>query len=582
MTVMKYSWLWMVLCSLLFSVDMVSPLLAQDNPVTATVDRTNVGTDETFNLTVAVNGTTGAAQPELPVLDGIQVLSSSSSTQVSIINGKASSQVAYTYLLQATRAGDLEIPAITVNVDGQNYATAPISIHVTQGAAPPAPAGSTAPGGVAASQSEGGDFFVEAAVDQPTLYLGQQLIYTFRFYQAVDLFDQPSYKPPEFGGFWHGQKSEQSQAMTNVGGRTYRVTTLTTMLFPTTAGERTIEPAHLTIPDSVFQRGGALQTAPVTVTVKPLPEPAPAGFNGAVGQIVISATVDVANAKVNEPVTLHITLQGKGNVETWPEPTLPTLTGWRVFNSTAKSSTNVVDGQLTGSRRYEQLLVPTTAGELTIPAIQYVYFDPVHGNYQTASTTPFTINAAAANAETPIPRVTLNDQSAVEPVRDDIRHIKSAPTVLRTTQPPLTSRSLYWAGWLLPLLLLGADFVWRGWQERRGRDPVALRRSQAQKQAQQRLAQARKQATDPHQVVGPVLIDYLSAKLNQPLTGLTQNALADRLSQHGIDASLVEQVTAVLTRSEIGRFAPLSSSNAAGDLWQAVTTLLAELEKVLP
>lgn len=582
MKAVKYPWLGVMLCSLLLWVGTVPALFAQDNPVTASVDRAAVGTDETFNLTVTINGSMGAAQPQLPVLDGFQVLGSSTSTQINMINGKTTSQVDYIYQLQATRAGDLQIPAISVNVDGQTYATAPITVHVTQGTAPAAPANSNGPGGAAASQSEDGDFFVEATTDQPAVYLGQQMIYTFRFYQAVDLFDQPSYNPPDFGGFWHGQKSEQSQAMTNVGGRTYRVTTLTTILFPTTAGERTIEPARLNIPDSVFQRGGLLQTAPVTITVKPLPEPAPAGFGGAVGQIIITATVDAANAKVNEPVTLHLTLQGKGNVETWPDPALPTLRGWRVFNSTAKSSTDVVDGQLTGTRRYEQLLVPTTPGELTIPAIQYVYFDPVQGSYATVSTPSFTVNAAAGNAETPIAKVTLNEQTPVESVGDDIRHIKSAPTTLEREQAPLTNRPLYWIGWLLPLLLLSTDFVWRGWQERRSRDPVALRRSQAQKQANQRLMQARKQTIDPHQVVGPVLIDYLSAKLNQPLTGLTYSALAERLAQQGLGEALVGEVTDLLTRSEIGRFAPLSSnSGTEDDLLQATGVLIAELEKVL-
>ena len=60
----------------------------------------------------------------------------------------------------------------------------------------------------------------------------------------------------------------------------------------------------------------------MTVTIQPLPEPAPAAFSGAVGQIKIFAEADVANATVNEPVTVRMTLQGRGNVNAWPDLTL--------------------------------------------------------------------------------------------------------------------------------------------------------------------------------------------------------------------------------------------------------------------
>jgi len=37
------------------------------------------------------------------------------------------------------------------------------------------------------AQEVGGDYFVEAVVDNPAPFVGQQITYTFRLYHAVDL-----------------------------------------------------------------------------------------------------------------------------------------------------------------------------------------------------------------------------------------------------------------------------------------------------------------------------------------------------------------------------------------------------------
>ena len=108
-----------------------------------------------------------------------------------------------------------------------------------------------------------------------------------------------------------------------VNSRGYRVTELRTILFPTVIGEQVIEPAMLTIPSSLFQRGMSLQTEPISVNVKPLPEPIPADFSGAVGQYSLSAMAqteagesgNLLSVQVDEPVTLRVTLEGAGNLE---------------------------------------------------------------------------------------------------------------------------------------------------------------------------------------------------------------------------------------------------------------------------
>ena len=47
----------------------------------------------------------------------------------------------------------------------------------------------------------GDDFFIESLVDLPNPYVGQQLIHTFRFYQALQVYRQPQYEEPLFREF---------------------------------------------------------------------------------------------------------------------------------------------------------------------------------------------------------------------------------------------------------------------------------------------------------------------------------------------------------------------------------------------
>src|SRR5262249_38923277 len=71
--------------------------------------------------------------------------------------------------------------------------------------------------------------------------------------------------------------------------------------------------------DSFFSRAQleevTVESNPASVEVQPLPQPAPAGFTGAVGQYESESKLVPEEAKTGDPVTWTITLRGTGN---WP------------------------------------------------------------------------------------------------------------------------------------------------------------------------------------------------------------------------------------------------------------------------
>lgn len=594
---------------------LVLPGLAQ-SPITAEVDRTYLSTEELLTLVVSVDTSTGDADsaPQLPALGGFEVLSTSSGKQVSLVNGAMRVANFFQYTLHPTQSGTLVIDPITVQIGGQTYQTQPITIEVTQGTGQMQPSNPTLPGfgslpgfgnlpgfgslpgmgslpgnpgsglpqgdpASAPAELNGQTYFVEAEIDNPTPYQGEQVLYTFRFYQAESLFDQPSYEPPAFTGFWSDQEPQQTEYALEVNGRSYRVTELTTAIFPTVVDELTIEPARLVIPDDFFTRGGTLSTQPIPVSVQPLPANAPATFSGAVGQFEIQSTVDKTATDVNDTVTLTLQLNGRGNLTTAPDPVWEAGPAWRAFDSQASVDTQFSDGVLHGTKTIEYVLVPTQGGDHILPAIEYTYFDPATESYVTIATEPIIVTVAGEAAPVAPAVNGAGSPLTTAPVGLELRPQKPAVSSWSNTAT-LPARSGYWLLWLLPLALIAGGIGWSRYSRHRQATADVRRSSQAAKKAHQALQAARKRAAADGEA-GQILLTYLAEKLNCPVTGLTQSSLGALLAVQGADTALIARAQNVLTLSEMGRYAPSGFDLAGGDLLQETAAVINALDEAL-
>jgi len=576
-------------CVLLFA--SVSPVLAQsDITFTATVDRATLSSDQLLTLQLTLAGTfRSSGRPALPALDGFAVVGSSQSSQFSMINGKTSSQVNYIYQLQPTKTGALTIPAISIEVGGQTYQTQPVTVEVTAGAAPPAQqSGGTAPSDLSAPADLGAqNFYVEAEVDNAAPVVGQQIVYTFRLYQAVNFYSQPSLDWPEFTGFVGYDLSPNSQFNQVIGQRQYLITEVRRALFPTATGDMILNPAKLSVPGDFFNQGFELSTNAVTVSVQALPAGAPDGFAGAVGQFEITAEVEPTQGRVNEPVTLRVRVKGAGNINALPDPTAlseDAFPGWRVYDPKVTTNVGQQGSTIQGEKVFERLLVPKTEGTLTIPGFNLVFFDP-GGMYRTASTAPIAVPVAAGEAAAPGPVVIGDGKQDVVVLGSDIRHIKAAPPVLMSARAPLLASPLYWVGWFLPLLAVAGTWGWTRRQQTLAQNVAYARTLRARKLARKRLAEAEKQlhqdADAAYAAVARALTHYLGDKANLPPAGFTRDAIEQTLAARGVPPALIARVLACLDWADSGRFAPGAAGRSVADLVREAETVIAELEGVV-
>ncbi|HEY0944022.1 MAG TPA: BatD family protein, partial [Opitutaceae bacterium] len=155
---------------------------------------------------------------------------------------------------------------------------------------------------------------------------------------------------------------------------------------------------NLRVPSSGFTIFQAFQAEQFTITsnkpalvVRPLPQPAPAAFSGAVGDFTLTSKIVPATATVSEPITWTLELAGTGN---WPDvaglPGREVSKDFRIVQPQAKRTpkeNTIFDATLSE----DVVLIPTKPGTYTLGPVAWSYFDPKTGQYKTITTEKVTV-----------------------------------------------------------------------------------------------------------------------------------------------------------------------------------------------
>jgi hypothetical protein len=266
-----------------------------------------------------------------------------------------------------------------------------------------------------------------------------------------------------------------------------------------------------------------------------------------------------------------------------PDPTWPESPAWRAFDAAATTDTQFADGVLQGVRVVEQTLVPTGAGKVNIPALDYTYFDPSTASYETISTEPITLTVSPDGSKTGVssPEPALSqDQGHLVANQPELRPIKVVEQGLATSQKPLVERPVYWILWTVPLALLGVQTGWQRWQRNQVATADLRRRRQAAQKARRSLKDGNRngQQADRAQYV---LLGYIADKVNQPVHGLTQAGLRELLVGHGVPTSLASQVLAFISQCQAVQYAPSGGTQEQTDVYGDAARLIESLEDVL-
>ena len=401
----------------------------------------------------------------------------------------------------------------------------------------------------------GGKHFVEANVDKQTVYVNEQVTYTFSYYHTViSPFEIPK-TLPSFADFWKKEPLRLDPYWKNIGNKRYRVEEIKVALFPITIGSVRIEPAILEIPESEKK----LTTKSITLNILPLPEIGrPQGFIGTVGSFNLTAHVDKQAVEVGQSITLTVKIHGEGNIDSLPKPEIPELVGFTKFEPrVSKRFTNNPD-KIQGEKIYKYVFVPTNAGKWKFPPIQLPYFEPGSETYQISRAEPIEIQvipsaSSEKNIETPV-------QMDIRVTGRDIQHIKPADVNLSDQSLYLYQRYYFWILQLLPALAIAGAFIYKKLRKQQ-QSNIYSQQEKIIENTEMRLEQAKtlmneNSAQKFFDTLAKILHQYIAEMSNISPVGLTTASISSQLNQKGVPEIMRSKLVEILQQCDYGRFAP--------------------------
>ncbi len=566
-----------------------------------------------FQLTYTVNQRSRDLRaPEFTDFDLLAGPYSSTSSSTSFVNGHRTSSFTqtYTYTLMARREGTYTIAPATVKVEGEQVQSNGVRIEVLPEDQPTNSQQPTANSQQPSVNANSDNLFVRTIVSKTNVQEQEALLVTYKLYFAnVDVAQLTNNtKLPEFTGFLK-QDLDQGQIQTQLehyNGRNYQTAVLyRTVLYPQHSGDIVIDPAVFeavlrvqtqqqvrSIFDSFFETYTNVTrtiTAPkATIHVVPLPGGKPAGFSGGVGKFSMVPSISQTDIQANDAVTIKLDITGAGNMKLLKTPAIDWPEGFEPYDPKVTNNFNTTTSGVSGTKSIEYLAIARSAGEYTVPAIRFSYFDIEEKTYKTLSSPEYTIHvnrgngANGANGENGEGQViTYTHKEDIKQLGTDIRYIDTkAPK--KSTEQRLQNTDLIWLYFVVPLILSIVILIVLRKQIKENADITRVRYKQANKVAQKRLKAAATALKANNKDAFYAEIEraawiYLSDRLSIPTADLNKENIASILMQKGVSDTLIKEVKDVLSTAEFARYAP-ATDHAMDDLYKATTNLINNLE----
>lgn len=549
-----------------------------------------------------------------PSIKGFDVLmgpSRSQQSSIQIINGKrtSNSSTAFTYILLAGSPGTYTIPAASVEVNGEKVFSNAISIKVLPQDQNSGNSGNNGGGSASSSRSQAAgsrisanDLFITATASKTTVHEQEAILLTYKVYTVVNL-RQLYGKMPDLKGF-HTQEVELPQQKTftleHYKGRNYNTTVWSQyVLFPQQTGKLEIPSitfdgvvAQQTVSDdpfdAFFNGGGYVEvkkkitTPKVVINVQPLPAK-PAGFSGAVGEFKLASSINATDVKTNDAVTIKLTLSGTGNMKLIGTPEVKFPQDFEIYDPKVTDDYKLTNSGLTGTKTFEYLAIPRHAGNFTIPAVEFTYFDLKSNSYKTLKTEAYNLKVAKGQGNADQVISDFTNKESVKMLGKDIRFIKLGDSSLRPKGDFFFGTLGYYLCYLIPLLLFVVFAVIYRQKALENANVAKVKTKKANKVATRRMKLAGKllaenKKNEFYDEVLKALWGYISDKLSIPVSQLSKDNIEAELTNYGVQEALIAEFIGVLNECEYARYAPGNENEAMDKVYSASVEVISKME----
>lgn len=506
--------------------------------VQASVSRNPVQLNESFQLTF--ESTEDIGQPDLaPLRQDLEILGTSQSTNISMVNGRTEKKASYNLQVMAKRAGEVRIPSVSFGAVQSN----PLTLKVLE-----------APPPEQSSGKDRGDLFLDVELKPERVYVQQQAVLSIRIYRAQDLGEATLTAPRASDPNALVKKLGDDQEFTTmIDGRRYRVTERRYVVFPQTSGALRFEPfvfqGELLGPNSrsssVFPFGGItrrgevkrLRSEGLELAVDPVPD------SWGRGPWLPSENVQLVEAwpsgqpefRVGEPVTRTLMLLADGLTSAQlPEIQSELPAGLKQYPDRPEQKDRESADGVTGIRQEKIAMVPARPGEFELPAVEVRWWNTEAQRAEVARVEAQTIQVLPALNQPETTTTTVPDPGAVDSFEEPGGAGKESRPVGVTESGPWFWIALgLGAGWLMTL------FAW--WRSAKAAGGSPRSRPAPRAPAIARLKAELKQAalSDDPKASGDALLAWAAARwAEDPPRSL--GAVAGRLTDESAAAEVRE------------------------------------------
>ncbi|HTL10731.1 MAG TPA: BatD family protein [Chitinophagaceae bacterium] len=570
------------------------PVLAQVKFSTVITDR-EISKDDYLQVEYVVENASSVASLTPPAFKGFTVVSGPmQQTGMSVINGAVSKYEGVTYVLKPNAAGRYTISGATAVVNGKAMQSNSVSVTVTntasssRGGSQPLfglPVPDEAPEvneeyvlrkGERAADKIKDNLFVKLEVSKNSCYVGEPVVATYKLYSRLKSESRVSKRPSlsQFSVYDMVMPESNSPTIEKVNGKLYNTHIIRKVqLYPLQDGVFVLDPVEVDntvrflrleapskitmqqllddymngVTDGVLEEQKVtLSSKPVTITVKPLPEGKPASFDGAVGKFTIMASVPTMNIAANETAVLDIILKGQGNLPLINAPQVQWQPGTEGYEPSVKETIDKTIAPISGTKMFEYSFTAKQPGSITLPPVEFSYFDPSANAYKTIRTEPVSATIRKSNKK----RSVLADPQATG------------------NETGINWKKFLWLSPLVLLILLALLFNLKRMKPLYKNAPApAPVVTEAPPPAPVDLFEAARMALAAvnsqlfYKEIGKAVWHLLATKFSLPSSQLNKPVVVRLLQQSNAPAATIQLLETVLNDCELALYTPVHTEN---------------------
>ncbi len=581
---------------------------------TAAISPSVAGKDEYISLKLTVANSDDIQNIQPPDLSNFNIVSGPNrETEMSSMNGVSKQSISVSFVLLPKKTGTINLGTSSAIIEGKTYKSNSLTVIVTNKRSSgnhsnnnlssmmqmplsgfddidqPQPKeqyddyilrkGETVPAKVAKSMQ------LRLQTDKTSCYIGEAVLATYKLYTRLKSESSLS-KNPSFNGFSVIDMTENdlnNYRTESLNGRGYNVYTIRkAQLYPLQAGPIALETATLDNKidflkagdngGSVVSENVSLSSKPVTINVKPLPEEGkPANFNGAVGNFNIETKLEKNSFSTDEAGKLRITITGKGNMQLLTSPVVDWPADFETFDAKFTDNTDNTTVPLSGSKTFEIPFSVEKAGEYSIPAVSFSFFDPAAERYITLNAPAISFHVSAGGGKRPAP-----------------------PIIKEAKQPVSFIAGIFRGTWLMIIfavsLLIGGIIFW---MSRKKKEAVAVEKNEPQENAPEEIFSSllpdhnplvqtedclhREECVEFYSLLNGEMKEFLAKKFSLMKDTFTVKMLASAMDRAGVENTIALQTQKLMQDIEWQLYTPFERDKKLHEMYASAQTIIQSL-----